>query len=114
MVPVDSALAFGTPLPDWPVDHLRQMNWMERDELHRPLAPPIDLYAHLLAHLASLGFGTEPIPAHSTKNAPAWNTEEVGPSGVEHPKETIESKVSCNGELITQFPLPLARGHCIE
>ena len=28
LVPVDSALAFGTPLPDWPVDHLRQMNWI--------------------------------------------------------------------------------------
>ena len=32
LVPIDSALAFGTPLPHWPVDHLRQMNWMERDE----------------------------------------------------------------------------------
>ena len=26
------------PCPIWPVDHLRQMNWMERDETHRPLA----------------------------------------------------------------------------
>jgi triacylglycerol lipase len=57
LVPVDSALAFGTPLPHWPVDHLRQMNWMERDELHPALAPPVDLYAHLVTHLASLGFG---------------------------------------------------------
>jgi triacylglycerol lipase len=59
LVPIESALAFGTPLPLWPVDHLRQMNWMERDEAHRPLAPPLDLYARLVAHLASLGFGSD-------------------------------------------------------
>ena len=58
LVSVESALAFGTPLPHWPVDHLRQMNWMERDRTHPALAPP-DLYAHLVAHLASLGFGGE-------------------------------------------------------
>jgi triacylglycerol lipase len=58
LVPVHSARAFGTPLPHWPVDHLRQMNWMERDELHPALAPPVELYAHLVAHLASLGFAT--------------------------------------------------------
>ena len=59
LVPLDSALAFGTPLPHWPVDHLRQMNWMERDETHPALAPPLDLYAHLVTHLASLGFGSD-------------------------------------------------------
>ncbi len=48
LVPLHSALAFGTPLPHWPVDHLRQMNWMERDEEHPALAPPIELYAHLV------------------------------------------------------------------
>jgi triacylglycerol lipase len=62
LVPVDSALAFGTPLPDWRVDHLRQMNWMERDEEHPPLAPPLDLYAHLVSHLASLGFAGDSKP----------------------------------------------------
>ncbi len=59
LVPIDSALAFGTPLPHWPVDHLRQMNWMERDEAHPALAPPVDLYAHLVSHLTSLGFGSD-------------------------------------------------------
>jgi triacylglycerol lipase len=59
LVSIDSALAFGTPLPIWPVDHLRQMNWMERDEAHRALEPPLELYARLVAHLASLGFGTD-------------------------------------------------------
>jgi triacylglycerol lipase len=76
LVPVDSALAFGTPLPYWPVDHLRQMNWMERDETHRPLAPPIDLYAHLVAHLTSLGFGSEPIPPHATRHVDELSREE--------------------------------------
>ena len=28
LVSVASAHAFGTPLPTWPADHLRQMNWM--------------------------------------------------------------------------------------
>jgi triacylglycerol lipase len=59
LVALDSALAFGTPLPPWPVDHLRMMNWMERDEAHRPLEPPLELYARLMAHIASLGFGSE-------------------------------------------------------
>jgi triacylglycerol lipase len=27
LVAVESAEAFGTPLPAWPIDHLRQMNW---------------------------------------------------------------------------------------
>ena len=57
LVPLESALAFGTPLPVWPVDHLRQMNWMERDEMHPALAPPLELYTHLMTHIASLGFG---------------------------------------------------------
>lgn len=55
LVPVDSALAFGTPLPHWPVDHLRQMNWLSAGEKAPPLAPTIELYAHLIAHLASCG-----------------------------------------------------------
>ena len=60
LVPLESALAFGTPLPVWPVDHLRQMNWMERDEMHPALAPPLELYTHLMTHIASLGFGARP------------------------------------------------------
>lgn len=59
LVSVESAVGFGTPLPHWPVDHLRQMNWMERDEMRPALAPPLDLYAQLVAHLASLGFGSD-------------------------------------------------------
>jgi triacylglycerol lipase len=28
LVSVESALAFGTPLPTWPLDHFRQMDWL--------------------------------------------------------------------------------------
>ncbi len=57
LVSVESALAFGTPLPIWPVDHFRMMNW------HSPTSGPSTraavwtLYDDLLAHLVDLGFG---------------------------------------------------------
>jgi hypothetical protein len=54
------------------------MNWMERDEEHRPLAPPIELYSHLVAHLASLGFGTEAVTEDPTKDADYSSREEPG------------------------------------
>ncbi|HEX8199088.1 MAG TPA: hypothetical protein VF590_01270, partial [Isosphaeraceae bacterium] len=56
------ALAFGRPLPAWPLDHFRQMDW---------LAPPAGdvvgcevrgQYAQVLDNLVQLGFaaGAEP------------------------------------------------------
>jgi triacylglycerol lipase len=59
LVAVESALAFGTPLPLWPVDHLRQVNWLFPGESDSELLPPIGLYAQLVGHLAALGFGAE-------------------------------------------------------
>jgi triacylglycerol lipase len=57
LVSVESAEAFGRPLPIWPVDHLRQMNWLTAAE-HGPVArPPLELHAEIVEHLASLGFG---------------------------------------------------------
>lgn len=57
LVPVSSAQAFGTPLCPWPADHLRQMNWMAPTA--NSCCPPIpELYASVLEHLATLGFGT--------------------------------------------------------
>jgi triacylglycerol lipase len=56
LVTVDSALAFGTPLPTWPIDHFRQINWLARGETDSLASPPIELYRSVLAHLASLGF----------------------------------------------------------
>ncbi len=57
LVSVASALAFGTPLPSWPTDHLRQMNWMT--PAPGSLCPPIpELYAQVVARLAALGFAS--------------------------------------------------------
>ncbi len=57
LVPVDSATAFGTALPAWPVDHLRQMNWLAPGESSSLLPAPIHLYTQLVERIASLGFG---------------------------------------------------------
>jgi len=57
LVPVDSATAFGTVLPAWPIDHLRQMNWLAPGESGSVLPQPLNLYAQLVERLASLGFG---------------------------------------------------------
>jgi triacylglycerol lipase len=57
LVAVESALAFGTPLPIWPLDHLRQMNWLPPGDTGSLVPPPIALYAEVIDHLASLGFG---------------------------------------------------------
>lgn len=55
LVSVRSAEAFGTLLPSWPADHLRQMNWMAPPA--RSTCPPIpDLYARILHELVRLGF----------------------------------------------------------
>ncbi len=55
LVSVASALAFGTALPSWPVDHLRQMNWMTPPPGSVCPAVP-DLYAQVLDRLAALGY----------------------------------------------------------
>lgn len=59
LVSTGSALAFGTPLPIWPADHLRQMNWLVNGWAHYIGPLPLELYAQIIAHLASLGFGRE-------------------------------------------------------
>src|SRR5262249_55413548 len=57
LVSVQSANAFGCPLPAWPADHMRQLNWLASDEPDLALPQPLELYAQLIGHLASLGFG---------------------------------------------------------
>jgi triacylglycerol lipase len=69
LVPVDSALAFGTPLPSWPLDHLRQINWLAAGDTATLLPPPIELYGGLVAHLASLGFQSDGDPERAAGNA---------------------------------------------
>ncbi len=68
LVSAESAHAFGTPLPAWPVDHLRQMNWLPTTETGPIIPPVIPLYAQVVAHLASIGFGSEAsLPLESRK-----------------------------------------------
>jgi hypothetical protein len=64
LVSVESATAFGTPLPAWPLDHLRQLNWLLPGDLKSNVPTPsaIGYYTLFVTHLASLGFGAgEPL-----------------------------------------------------
>ena len=62
LVSTESAVAFGTPLPVWPADHLRQMNWLVHGWAHYIGPLPLELYAQVIAHLASLGYGRATSP----------------------------------------------------
>jgi triacylglycerol lipase len=59
LVSVESATAFGTPLPAWPLDHVQQLDWMLAGETDRAVLgrSAIGYYATILSHLESLGFG---------------------------------------------------------
>jgi triacylglycerol lipase len=77
LVSVGSALAFGTPLPEWPVDHFRQMNWMAPgpDGKSNGTGTPVEYYAQAVTNLAGLGFaaegtGEEGSPPSATLPAP--------------------------------------------
>lgn len=70
LVSVESAHAFGTPLPLWPADHLRQLNWLMPGHKSAVATPPLELYAQVVAHLAALGFGSES-PAEFAEHAEA-------------------------------------------
>jgi triacylglycerol lipase len=63
LVSAESAHAFGTPLPDWPIDHFRQMNWMSPRRGVSAEPEILRLYASVLANLEAHGFSTrEPLP----------------------------------------------------
>ncbi|WP_165073423.1 esterase/lipase family protein [Paludisphaera rhizosphaerae] len=59
LVPAASALAFGEPLPAWPLDHLRQMNWLThaREESDAAYVPAY--YGRIIANLIDLGYGAD-------------------------------------------------------
>ncbi|MDX2035949.1 MAG: alpha/beta fold hydrolase [Isosphaeraceae bacterium] len=62
LVSAASATAFGTPLPAWPLDHFRQMNWLTPtgpDELDPTIA---GCYRSVLANLAEHGFARRDRP----------------------------------------------------
>ncbi len=60
LVSVRSATAFGQVLPDWPVDHLRQMNWLSAEAGSAPCPRVARLYAEVIENLAQFGFEHEP------------------------------------------------------
>jgi triacylglycerol lipase len=84
LVSVESALAFGTPLPEWPVDHLRQMNWLVAEAETRGCAVPMEYYEQAVANLAALGFevqsGVEP-PATMDAPSPSHSASAPGDPG---------------------------------
>jgi hypothetical protein len=51
MVPMESALGWGEPLPPWPFDHLAQINWMTS---HRTSRLVIDHYVNLVEELTAV------------------------------------------------------------
>jgi triacylglycerol lipase len=57
LVSAESAQAFGTPLDPWPIDHLRQVNWMPASLGDRRQRQVIAMYASILDNLAGHGFG---------------------------------------------------------
>jgi triacylglycerol lipase len=54
LVSVKSATAIGQPLPDWPVDHLRQMNWLCPEVPTAPCPKVARLYAEVVENLARI------------------------------------------------------------
>jgi triacylglycerol lipase len=62
LVSVESAQGFGTPLPRWPVDHLRQMNWLAWPRENSSGVSILALYATVIENLAALGFAAQ-VPA---------------------------------------------------
>lgn len=73
LVSIESATALGIPLPSWPVDHLRQMNWLPARAIP-PTYPPYPAvarhYAAIVGNLAARGF------AHSEAVPPAPRSRE--------------------------------------
>jgi triacylglycerol lipase len=59
LVPSSSATAFGEPLAPWPLDHLRQMNWLShaRDESDALYVPAF--YGRIIENLVAHGFGAD-------------------------------------------------------
>lgn len=59
LVPASSARAFGEALPSWPLDHLRQMNWLTPVEVAGSDHSVPALYGRIVDDLVALGFGAE-------------------------------------------------------
>lgn len=63
LVPAASARAFGVPLDPWPLDHLRQMNWLTHPKAAGAEHSVPAYYGRIIDNLVAHGFGAEPAPA---------------------------------------------------
>jgi triacylglycerol lipase len=79
VVSVESANAFGRPLPRWPVDHLRQVNWLVKAVHGSVGRPPLELHAEIVEHLATLGFGSR-TPSEAPLASGALRISPLAPS----------------------------------
>ncbi|MFM7319387.1 MAG: esterase/lipase family protein [Isosphaeraceae bacterium] len=68
MVPMESALGWGEPLPPWPFDHLQQINWMTSRRKGREV---IEHYIQLVVSLGAIEEAmTWPIPGEPEEIEP--------------------------------------------
>ena len=74
LVSVESALGFGTPLPIWPVDHLRQTNWWTPTTGPSSAESIRELYSRVLQRLETEGLGAEAEPVSSGRVLESGNT----------------------------------------
>jgi triacylglycerol lipase len=77
LVPAESARAFGSPLPSWPLDHLRQMNWLTHTENDGSDDSVPALYGRIVDNLIALGFGSND-DQPPNENRAASNASPVG------------------------------------
>jgi triacylglycerol lipase len=78
LVSSGSAQAFGAVLDPWPIDHLRQVNWMPAAPATEQRRSVVAMYAAIVENLVRLGFAaTDPDPARRD-SPPPWGSSEVG------------------------------------
>ncbi|WP_165248855.1 esterase/lipase family protein [Paludisphaera soli] len=59
LVSVESAMAFGEPLDPWPLDHLRQMNWLTHGRTDAEARDVPAYYGRIIENLIAHGFGAD-------------------------------------------------------
>jgi triacylglycerol lipase len=78
LVSLESALGMGAPLPPWPIDHLRQMNWLPAPAGPSSSSAVFALYASLVDNLASLEFASRDVEPIDSRGVSARRSGEVG------------------------------------
>ena len=73
LVSVESAHAFGTPLPILPIDHLRQVDWLKHEHAGMISHPAAELYRQITRNLAEHGFAAPDDPDAVATTLPPLN-----------------------------------------